>query len=714
MPRNINGVYALPPGNPVVPGTLIESTWANPTMSDIANELTQSLPRNGAAPMTGPLMLFRDGALPKEAVTFQQLTASVAGQNSYLPAGAIQAFAMAAIPTGWLEANGSAVSRTTYANLFATIGTTYGAGNGTTTFNLPDLRGEFIRGLDNGRAIDPGRTLGSLQGGANQPHTHGVSISDPGHTHVATQAAHTHGVNDPGHAHDNPAAPGAYDGAGVLQSGNAGGAVYYRATAVSTTGITNANAQPVVTVNTAASGITATTVQEGTESRPRNVAMVYCIKAFGALQTDGLGTMAFQNKEAVQITGGSGEFTTLACATAPVDPTDVVRLVDIGGTMTDINCADTQMIVIDKTDPNIPILRPQVNVPFGMVKLDANAKVPNALIDPTGYNYQGTWDASSGTLPGGTQLDGSMYYIDVAGTLTLYHSDGTQSATLCPIGTRIVYVTDSPTLPVPGWYYEPPPVLAGATAAQIAFVPTGTVAATDVQAAIDEVAAEKAPLVHTHVAANITDLSATTVPFTPTGTVSASNVQAAISELDTEKSPVGHTHVSANITDLNATNTPFTPTGTVSASNVQAAIAELDTEKSPVGHTHVTANITDLSATTVPFTPTGTISATDVQAAIAEVAGEALGVGQTWQDFTGSRTSGTVYTNTTGRPIEVKVKVATTGLGSIELTVDGLLLDAASMSIAGYPLGVGAIIPAGSTYVVTVAAATIQLWAELR
>jgi microcystin-dependent protein len=82
---------------------------------------------------------------------------------SVTPSGAVLAFAMATAPTGWLECDGSAVSRATYAALFAAIGTTFGSGNGTTTFNLPDLRGEFIRGWDHGRGIDSGRAFGSSQ-----------------------------------------------------------------------------------------------------------------------------------------------------------------------------------------------------------------------------------------------------------------------------------------------------------------------------------------------------------------------------------------------------------------------------------------------------------------------------------------------------------------------------------------------------------------------
>ncbi|QCO07546.1 phage tail protein [Azospirillum argentinense] len=80
------------------------------------------------------------------------------------PAGQIAYFAQAAAPTGWLKANGALVSRTTYADLFAAIGTTYGVGDGSTTFKLPDLRGEFVRGWDDGRGVDSGRAIGSAQG----------------------------------------------------------------------------------------------------------------------------------------------------------------------------------------------------------------------------------------------------------------------------------------------------------------------------------------------------------------------------------------------------------------------------------------------------------------------------------------------------------------------------------------------------------------------
>lgn len=88
------------------------------------------------------------------------------------PAGAICHFAMSSAPSGWLKANGAAISRTSYASLFAAIGTLYGVGNGTTTFNLPDLRGEFIRGFDDSKGIDSGRSMGSSQSDEFKSHSH--------------------------------------------------------------------------------------------------------------------------------------------------------------------------------------------------------------------------------------------------------------------------------------------------------------------------------------------------------------------------------------------------------------------------------------------------------------------------------------------------------------------------------------------------------------
>ena len=99
----------------------------------------------------------------------------------FLPSGAMVDFAGTVAPAGWLMSDGSAVSRTVYASLFAAVGSSYGAGDGSTTFNLPDFRGRFARYNDNmgtpagAAGRDTGRAHGSSQADAMQGHGHYVS-----------------------------------------------------------------------------------------------------------------------------------------------------------------------------------------------------------------------------------------------------------------------------------------------------------------------------------------------------------------------------------------------------------------------------------------------------------------------------------------------------------------------------------------------------------
>lgn len=91
---------------------------------------------------------------------------SKAETRQMAPAGAVVHFARMSAPSGWLKCNGAAVSRTAYADLFAAIGTAFGIGDGFNTFNLPDLRGEFVRSWSDGRNVDSGRAFGTSQGDA--------------------------------------------------------------------------------------------------------------------------------------------------------------------------------------------------------------------------------------------------------------------------------------------------------------------------------------------------------------------------------------------------------------------------------------------------------------------------------------------------------------------------------------------------------------------
>lgn len=136
-----------------------------------------------------------------------------------------------AIGPGYLKCNGGAVSRATYSDLFNEIGITFGAGDGSTTFNLPELRGEYIRVWDDSRGVDAGRAFGSSQ--AQQM---------PAHRHV----------NDPGQNGWWGDAPGL----GII---NIGG---------STLQINRSNTTGDVSAG----------VATGTENRVRNVALLACIK----------------------------------------------------------------------------------------------------------------------------------------------------------------------------------------------------------------------------------------------------------------------------------------------------------------------------------------------------------------------------------------------------------------------------------------------------
>jgi len=106
-----------------------------------------------------------------------------ADPSMLIPTGMVVPFFGTTIPSGYLIANGSAVSRTLYANLFAVIGTKYGTGDGSTTFNLPDLTNRFVR-------YGTTAQVGTKVAESLKSHTHGV-----------TQSAHTHGLTDNGHTH---------------------------------------------------------------------------------------------------------------------------------------------------------------------------------------------------------------------------------------------------------------------------------------------------------------------------------------------------------------------------------------------------------------------------------------------------------------------------------------------------------------------------------
>jgi microcystin-dependent protein len=120
------------------------------------------------------------------------LAAATVDLSTLLPAGIVSPFAGSAAPDGYLLCDGSAISRTGYARLFTAISTAYGVGDGSTTFNLPDLRGRVIAALDNMGGTDAGRlNLANTLGTTTGSQTHTLTTAEmPSHSHeVAAGAA---------------------------------------------------------------------------------------------------------------------------------------------------------------------------------------------------------------------------------------------------------------------------------------------------------------------------------------------------------------------------------------------------------------------------------------------------------------------------------------------------------------------------------------------
>lgn len=230
MPRDSGGTYTLPAGNPVIPTTTISTDWANTTLQDIAAALSSSLSVDGSVT---PAKLSGDAAGFQAKIGIDILLASITDRLDAIEAqekeqiGICAPYAMNAIPDRWGKANGAAVSRTTYADLFAKIGETYGAGDGSTTFNLPDLRAYVPRGWDDGRGIDIGRVFGSSQLDDNKSHTHGATSASNGtHSHTGTSDAggihsHTASSGSAGsHSHTGSTSSDSHNHSGTTSSSN--------------------------------------------------------------------------------------------------------------------------------------------------------------------------------------------------------------------------------------------------------------------------------------------------------------------------------------------------------------------------------------------------------------------------------------------------------------------------------------------------------------
>lgn len=186
------------------------------------------------------------------AVTQEKLNSSV----TLVPTGAVMPFAMNTAPSGWLAANGSTVSRTTYSDLFAAIGTTYGAGDGSTTFTLPDLRGYFVRGSGTNTDGTASGTFGAKQTDSVISHSHSGTTGDdsPDHTHRQKVSGNIgNGGDDYSASNKDPKYANGIDGN------------------YNTNGASTRHQHNFTTSSQSPAG--------ATETRPKNIALLYCIKA---------------------------------------------------------------------------------------------------------------------------------------------------------------------------------------------------------------------------------------------------------------------------------------------------------------------------------------------------------------------------------------------------------------------------------------------------
>ena len=181
-----------------------------------------------------------------------------------VPTGSVFCIAANTVPTGYVKCNGASYSRTgTYAALFAIIGTTYG-GSGS-NFNVPDLRGEFVRGFDDSRGVDSGRNINDPQGGQNASHNHSISASGTTSNPTPTLTGDVRRISEGYRAQGT--ASGVFtkelDGNNNITGSS------------STSPVAGFSMDATHTHTFSASGNTG---NQGGEARPRNIAMMYIIK----------------------------------------------------------------------------------------------------------------------------------------------------------------------------------------------------------------------------------------------------------------------------------------------------------------------------------------------------------------------------------------------------------------------------------------------------
>jgi len=213
--------------------------------------------------------------------------------KSAVPVGAVLAFPVGIVAPGYLELDGSVQSIATYPDLAAFLGTTYNKGNeGAGNFRLPESRGEFLRGWDHGRGVDAGRAMGSNQAESFKAHNHRY-FDETGAT---------------------------LDPAGEWQGGKVNGAVAAISTGAFLSAVDAGTTMQTVTVVT-------TVNAGGAETRPRNLAVMWCIKAWNAPVNQGsidIAALTGLSQQASEVNQGTAKVATQSQTNAGTDDTVIV------------------------------------------------------------------------------------------------------------------------------------------------------------------------------------------------------------------------------------------------------------------------------------------------------------------------------------------------------------------------------------------------------